>query len=40
VNGINERTIHTIAGGTVLTIVWVVVLVAGSGLWFARSEVR
>ncbi len=40
VNGINERTIHTMAGGATLTIVWVVVLIAGSGFWFSRTEVR
>lgn len=40
VNGINERTIHTMAGGATLTIVWVVVLIAGSGFWFRRAEVR
>jgi hypothetical protein len=40
VNGINERTIHTMAGGAVLTIVWLVVLVAGAGFWFSRAEVR
>ena len=38
--GIQERAIHTMAGGVVLTAVWVVVIVAGSGFLFARAEVR
>lgn len=38
--GIQERAIHTMAGGVVLTAVWVVVIVGGSGFLFARAEVR
>lgn len=38
--GVNERTIHTMAGGVVLTLVWVVVIVGLSGVAFARAEVR
>lgn len=38
--GIQERAIHTMAGGVVLTTVWVVVVVGGSGFLFARAEVR
>jgi hypothetical protein len=38
--GPNERSIHTIAGGVVLTIVWLIVIVSGSGFWFGRAEVR
>ncbi len=39
-NGINERTIHTMAGGAVLTGAWLIVFVVGSGFWFSRAEVR
>jgi hypothetical protein len=38
--GANERAIHTMAGGVVLTVVWVAVAVGLSGLLFARAEVR
>jgi hypothetical protein len=38
--GGQERAIHTTAGGVVLTIVWVAVVVLGSGVLFARAEVR
>ena len=38
--GVNERTIHTMAGGVALTVVWVVVSGVGSALSFARAEVR
>jgi ABC-2 type transport system permease protein len=37
---VQERAIHTMAGGVTLTAVWIVVIVGGAGLWFARSEVR
>lgn len=37
---VNERTIHTIAGGVVLTAVWVAVMVSQSGFTFSRAEVR
>ena len=37
---VQERAIHTIAGGVALTVVWVAVVLAASGVWFARSEVR
>jgi hypothetical protein len=37
---VQERAIHTMAGGVVLTAVWVVVIVGGSGVVFARAEVR
>lgn len=37
---IQERAIHTIAGGLTLTLVWVVLLVVASGAWFSRAEVR
>ena len=37
---VQERAIHTMAGGVVLTAVWVVVIVGGSGFLFARAEVR
>jgi hypothetical protein len=40
VTGTNERTIHTIAGGVVLTLVWIVILAGGSGFAFSRAEVR
>jgi ABC-2 type transport system permease protein len=39
-DGVQDRAVHTIAGGVVLTAVWIVVLVAASGLQFARAEVR
>jgi hypothetical protein len=35
-----DRTIHTLAGGVTLTAVWVVIIVGGAGIWFARAEVR
>jgi hypothetical protein len=38
--GIQERAIHTTAGGVVLTLIWVVVIAAGAGAVFARAEVR
>src|SRR5206468_8472998 len=38
--GANERAIHTMAGGVVLTAVWVAIVVSQSGLLFARAEVR
>jgi hypothetical protein len=38
--GIQERAIHTMAGGVVRTAVWVVVIVGGSGFLFARAEVH
>ena len=38
--GANERAIHTMAGGVVLTVVWVVIAVSLSGLLFGRAEVR
>jgi hypothetical protein len=37
---VTERAIHTMAGAAVLTALWLVVIVAGSGRLFARSEVR
>jgi len=37
---VQERAIHTIAGGVTLTAVWVVIIVGGVGILFARSEVR
>jgi hypothetical protein len=37
---VQERAIHTTAGGVALTAVWVVVIVGGSGARFARTEVR
>ncbi len=37
---VNERTIHTIAGGTVLAVVWLVIIITSSGYVFARTEVR
>ena len=37
---IQARAIHTIAGGVVLTAVWVAIVIAASGAWFARAEVR
>ncbi len=40
VSGTNERTIHTMAGGVVLTVVALIVLVVGSGYWFRSAEVR
>jgi ABC-2 type transport system permease protein len=38
--GANERAIHTMAGGVVLTVSWVAIAVGLSGLLFARAEVR
>lgn len=38
--GVQERAIHTTAGGVVLTLVWVALVVVGSGTLFARAEVR
>ncbi len=38
--GVQDRAIHTTAGGVVLTAVWVVVLVGASGTLFSRAEVR
>jgi hypothetical protein len=38
--GPNERAIHTMAGGAVLTAIWVVVAVSASGSLFSRAEVR
>jgi ABC-2 type transport system permease protein len=38
--GFNERTIHTMAGGLTLTLVWVVVILVVSGRIFSRAEVR
>jgi hypothetical protein len=35
-----ERAIHTMAGGVVLTAVWIVGVAAGSGYVFSRAEVR
>jgi hypothetical protein len=35
-----ERAIHTMAGGVVLTAVWIVGVAAGSGFVFSRAEVR
>ncbi len=37
---VQDRAIHTIAGGVTLTAVWVVIIVGGVGILFARSEVR
>jgi hypothetical protein len=37
---VQERAVHTIAGGVTLTAVWVVIIVGGVGILFARSEVR
>jgi hypothetical protein len=37
---VDERVIHTLAGATVLTLLWVAIVIAASGAWFARSEVR
>jgi hypothetical protein len=37
---IDERVIHTLAGASVLTAVWVTIVVAAAGAWFARAEVR
>src|SRR5262249_54590046 len=36
----DERVIHTLAGASVLTLVWLAIVVVASGAWFARSEVR
>ncbi|MDQ1434169.1 MAG: hypothetical protein QOF59_985 [Actinomycetota bacterium] len=38
--GVNERTIHTMAGGAVLVVVWLAVIVSSSGFAFSRAEVR
>ncbi len=38
--GANERAIHTMAGGVVLTVSSAAILVSLSGLLFARAEVR
>jgi hypothetical protein len=38
--GANERAIHTMAGGVVLTVSSAAILVGLSGLLFARAEVR
>ncbi len=38
--GVNERAIHTIAGGVALTALWAVVIIGSAGVSFARSEVR
>ena len=38
--GVNERTIHTMAGGAVLVVVWLAVIVSASGFAFSRAEVR
>jgi hypothetical protein len=40
VSSVQERAIHTTAGGVALTAVWIVVIVGGSGILFARAEVR
>jgi hypothetical protein len=37
---VDERVIHTLAGASVLTALWVAIIVAAAGAWFARSEVR
>jgi hypothetical protein len=37
---VNERTIHTMAGGVVLAVIWLVIIVSSSGFVFARTEVR
>jgi hypothetical protein len=37
---VQERAIHTMAGGVTLTAIWVVLIVGGVGILFARSEVR
>ena len=37
---VQERAVHTIAGGAVLTAIWVVIVFVASGAWFERSEVR
>jgi len=39
-SGVQDRAIHTTAGGVVLTVVWVAVVVLGSGTLFSRAEVR
>ena len=39
-SSVQERAIHTIGGGVVLTAVWIVIIVGGSGILFARAEVR
>jgi hypothetical protein len=38
--GANERTIHTIAGGAGLVVVWLAIIVSSSGFAFSRAEVR
>lgn len=37
---VQERAIHTMAGGVTLTAVWIVLIVGGAGILFARTEVR
>ncbi len=37
---VQEHAIHTLAGGVTLTAVWVVLIVGGAGILFARAEVR
>jgi hypothetical protein len=39
-DNVQERAIHTMAGGVALTALWIVILVGGAGVLFARSEVR
>ena len=39
-NGVNERAIHTIAGGVALTALWLVVILAATGYSFGRAEIR
>ena len=37
---VQDRAVHTTAGGVALTAVWVIVVIGGSGIAFARAEVR
>jgi hypothetical protein len=37
---VQDRAIHTIAGGLVLTTVWAILIIGGSGIVFNRAEVR
>jgi len=39
-SGVQDRAIHTTAGGVVLTAVWIVVIFGASGSLFSRAEVR
>ncbi len=38
--GLADAAVHTLAGGTTLVVVWLVLIVVGSGAVFARAEVR